>query len=247
MGTVFFKAQAIFEKPEGNEESGRVFSPEVHVGKNYIFVSNNKENSHWIRDDEGATGEFIITTNGLPGMSGEPKDFVAQLIFYPNGRGEVECVIPVIYSEQPEGFQVLPTINKVRHSNQPRIYKIFDKVYVIQVWADGRTLVSSITPHLKPEEIQRKQKSFVVKIRRDTVYYSKKPPVYDDRLLKSDMGTAAFLAPFVKIAHEGIDYEDHDQKKSGRHHQLEDTVRRVMNDGKRRRRSKNKGGESALS
>jgi len=203
MGIFYYKAQAIFPKGDG---SGIASSPNVHVGKNFVFVSNSRENSNWEKNGRSeSVGEFIITAGNAVKALGEPQDFMAQLVHYPGDRGDVACVIPVSYSKDDGAFQVIPTMNKVTNGNQPRIYKIFESVYVIVVYKDGRTMISLVTPRLDDKEVQKGAQSFVVKVHRETVFYSRNaPPVYDDTMLKSAMGTASMFAPFVKLAHEGL-------------------------------------------
>jgi len=224
---MFLKVQAVI-KNDG-KLTRRDNRPGIHVGKNFIFVSNVGD-STWTK----GVGEFTIVTKKL----GEPVDFQG-LIFVDPSRELDTFTIPVAFHEGQ--FKALPTVNKITSGWELHVYKFNQPIYLIRVRHDGQARIDEYTPLFDEKNIKKGEGSYILKIRCDRVYYSPRAPFDQELLLKQELNPAIrdltrFLVTAYKSLHPEATEEPVEQPKP-EDTQVAERLRRTLSDKKRARKT----------
>jgi hypothetical protein len=189
--SMFIKVQAVI--PNDGKLSRRDNRPGVHVGNNFIFVSNTEE-SVWSK----GVGEFTVMTRKL----GEPVDFQG-LIFVDPSREQDTATIPVAFHEGQ--FKPLPTVNKIVSGWEPHIYKFNQPIYLIRVRRDGQARIDEYTPLFDEKNIKKGEGSYILKIKCERLYSSPRAPFDKELLLKQELNPVIRdLARFLITAYQSL-------------------------------------------
>jgi hypothetical protein len=226
---MFLKVQAVITND--GKFSRRDNRPGVHVGKNFIFVSNVGD-STWTK----GVGEFTIVTKKL----GEPVDFQG-LIFIDPSRERDTFTIPVAFHQGQ--FKALPTVNKITSGWELHVYKFNQPIYLIRVRRDGQARVDEYTPLFDEKNIVKGEGSYILKIRCERLYFSPRAPFDQELLLKQGLNPVIRdLSRFMVMAYQSLHpvatKEPVEQPKS-EDAQVAERVRRTVN-GKKPARKTNK-------